>query len=383
MTLDYNSLLLALGISGACLAATMVGSWTIARGERFLLTWGSAVGLIVAYVVSYSIYIETPTPLLGALSFAILLGGLSLLLSAACQFCGIGRPFRTGLIALGPTVTMSLPPMLAGFDGLGFIAFNVSAAAILIATARVYWLGRSEASVPIAALTGLYLVNALGFLLCAGVLMWNGQMILGGVPDNWAEDVSLGINIAGMTGIGALSLALNQWRAASRHRLDALTDPLTGLLNRRALQERIGKRPLRQFTAVIAFDLDGFKTINDLHGHAAGDDVIRAFAQELLAGGRRSEPAARLGGEEFALVVDGTTRERAVQIADRIRTAFAARRIGTGNGFVRCTVSAGVAVGKPEGEGFDAVLAKADLALYEAKRLGRNTVQAQNFRLVG
>ncbi len=72
-----------------------------------------------------------------------------------------------------------------------------------------------------------------------------------------------------MTGIGALSLALHQWRLAARHRLDAITDPLTGLLNRRALFDEYGTRPMGTTTAVIVFDIDHFKSVNDRFGHAA------------------------------------------------------------------------------------------------------------------
>ena len=91
-----------------------------------------------------------------------------------------------------------------------------------------------------------------------------------------------------MTGIGALSLALNQGRIARHHQLEAQTDALTGLLNRRALFDLHGKTPIGAFTAVVVFDLDGFKAINDQYGHAAGDEVLKVFAAEL-----DGQPASR------------------------------------------------------------------------------------------
>jgi diguanylate cyclase (GGDEF)-like protein len=383
MTLDYNSLLTALGISGGCLAVTLLMSWSVARAQAFLLTWAAGVALIVVYVVLYGFYVDYPDPLLGAISFVLLLAGLSALVGAA-------RQFRTGQSSLRPTLSAAaLSPivpaaaMLLGFDGLGFIALNVAAALLLSATAGEYWTGRAEAPGPIVGLTVLYAVTAFGFVLCACVLIGDGRLVLGQAPQNWAEDVSLAISIAGMTGIGALSLALNHWRMAGKHRQEAMTDALTGLLNRRALFDRHGAMRFGPFAAVIVFDLDGFKSINDDHGHAAGDRVIRAFAEELAASTQRRMSAARLGGEEFALVVPRCLPEQAEQIAERIRAAFAARAIPTDGASLTCTVSAGIAFGSEDAPGFETVLRQADKALYAAKRGGRNRTVTRTLRLVG
>ena len=207
------------------------------------------------------------------------------------------------------------------------------------------------------------------------MLIADGKLVLGHAPDNWAEDFSLAVCIAGMTGIGALSLALHQWRQAALHRQEAITDALTGLLNRRALFDLHGGRSFGPSMAVIVFDIDRFKTINDQHGHAAGDLVLKFFGQDLSAGLRASDTVARLGGEEFALVLDNTLPGRAEQVAERVRDAFAARTISIDDKYLTCTVSAGVATGTVEGVGFDDVLRAADKALYEAKRNGRNRVE--------
>lgn len=382
MTLDYNSLLLALGISGACLAATLVMSWAVARTEQFLLTWAFGVFLIVAYVILYACYVEHPGPLAGAVSYITLLTSLSALFAAARQFRAAHPPLKPAIIANFLLIGVTVPPIIMGYDGLGFIAENIAAALLLAATAREYWLGRAEAPGPILGVSALYAVIAAGFVLCAGVLIWDGRLVLGEAPQNWAEDVSLGLSIAGMTGIGALSLALNHWRAAGRHRAEARSDVLTGLLNRRAIFNLYSPTPMRQFDAVIAFDLDDFKSINDRHGHAAGDKVIRAFAEELSAAAGRGDQAARLGGEEFVLVLNRTLPERAEQLAEHIRKSFAARLIATEHGDLACTVSAGIAFGTEAGTSFENVLRLADKALYAAKRKGRNQVATRHVRLV-
>ncbi|PDQ20943.1 GGDEF domain-containing protein [Mesorhizobium sanjuanii] len=374
MSLDYNSLLLAIGFSAACLSLTLFGIWLTARTEKFLLTWAISALLIVGDVFIYRDYIYAPGRLLGMASFAVLLVGFSTMLGAAYQFTSGRSPIPLTVLGSGISLAVALPPMALGYDGLGFMLENSCAALLLFATAREYWKGRAEAPVPIISLTVLYCATAVSFVLCATVLAWDGRLVLGHAPSNWAENLSLVIVIASMTGVGALSLALNQGRLARYHRLDALTDPLTGLLNRRALFDLNNSAPIGAFTAVVVFDLDGFKAINDEFGHATGDRVLKVFAEELARDLRPTDVAARMGGEEFALVLGRTLPETVELAAERIRTAFAARVIETETRPLKCTVSAGFAFGSKEGLSFDKVLSGADKALYAAKRGGRNRV---------
>lgn len=374
MSLDYNSLLLAVGFSAACLSLTLFGTWLTARTDKFLLTWAVSALLVVGDIFIYDIYIATPGRILGMATFALLLVSFSMMLGAAYQFRSGGSPIPRILIGSGVSLAVALPPMALGYDGLGFMFENLFAALLLFATATEYWKGRAEAPALTIGAAALYSATALSFLLCAAVLAWDGKLILGHAPSNWAEDLSLVVVIASMTGIGALSLALNQGRLARHHRRDALTDPLTGLLNRRALFDLFGDSPVGAFTAVVVFDLDSFKAINDEFGHATGDEVLRVFARELACNLRPADIAARMGGEEFALVLKRTLPETVENTAEIIRTSFAARRIETEAGSLTCTVSAGYAFGSKEGLSFDKVLSAADKALYAAKRGGRNRV---------
>ncbi|AYG57975.1 GGDEF domain-containing protein [Rhizobium jaguaris] len=375
MELDYNSLLLALGVSASCLAVTLGGSWFSRRPETFLLTCSAGLVPIVAGIFSYGAYVDKPRLTLAILTFVLFFIGFSTIWAAGYQFRM--RRFSKTRVVLGSLtgIAASVPAMLAGYDGLAFIGDNSVVAVLLLLTAREYWLSRQEAPTPLYGITALYTLTAISFVLCAGVLIWNGSLVLGHAPDNWAEDFSLAICIAGMTGIGALSLALHHWRQAAHHRLEAITDQLTGLLNRRALFDLYGQRPFGPSMAVVVFDVDRFKSVNDQHGHAAGDVVLKLFAQELSSGLRASDTVARLGGEEFALVLDNALPGRAEQIAERVRTAFAAREVAVEGKSFTCTVSAGIALGTAEGIGFDAVLSTADKALYVAKRNGRNRVE--------
>ncbi|MDV4182910.1 GGDEF domain-containing protein [Rhizobium brockwellii] len=379
MMLDYNSLLLALGVSAACLAVTLMGSWLVRRSETVLLTATVGLVLVVSGIFVYSAFVNTPETWLGVANFVLFHAGFA-------TIWGAGKQFLTGRVSLLAiavralaAMVFSVVPMLAGYDGLAFIADNLAIALLLFATARQYWLARAEAPAPLLGITVLYTLTAISFVLCAAVLISDGKLVLGKAPSNWAEDLSLAVCIAGMTGIGALSLALHQWRLAARHRLDAITDPLTGLLNRRALFDQYGTRPMGTTTAVIVFDIDHFKSVNDRFGHAAGDRVLNVFAGELSAHCRTGDTAARLGGEEFVLVLKEIMPGRAELTAERIRRAFEAREIHIDDEVLTCTVSVGVAPGRSKSLDFDTMLSAADKALYVAKRAGRNRVELASY----
>jgi diguanylate cyclase (GGDEF)-like protein len=151
-------------------------------------------------------------------------------------------------------------------------------------------------------------------------------------------------------------------------------DPLTGLLNRRALTRELERRlALGGCGALLVLDVDNFKDINDLRGHPAGDRVMCMLADVLrdrLDGGHE---LGRLGGDEFAVVLADTDVDQAVKIADRLRTAVAAVPLTASAGATRTTISAGVAQFR-SGDSWQAVLANADLALHASKSAGRNRV---------
>jgi diguanylate cyclase (GGDEF)-like protein len=161
---------------------------------------------------------------------------------------------------------------------------------------------------------------------------------------------------------------------------EAVRDPLTGLHNRRHLDRALeaGRHwPVPdQETAVVVVDVDHFKTVNDRFGHAAGDDVLRAVAGVLRRASRDGDTVARLGGEEFVLLLPGAGRRQAVARAERVRRECAALVHDMAGEAVRVTVSAGVAVGRVNGAAAGALLAAADQALYTAKATGRDRVVA-------
>lgn len=164
----------------------------------------------------------------------------------------------------------------------------------------------------------------------------------------------------------------DEWQKALIRMADE--DPLTGLLNRRALTRELERQlALGHRGTLLLLDLDNFKDINDLRGHPAGDRVMCTLANVLRERLGEGHVLGRLGGDEFAVVLADTDETTAVAIADRLRNAVAAIPVTGGGGTTRTTVSAGVA-GFESGESWQAVLANADLALYASKDAGRNRV---------
>jgi diguanylate cyclase (GGDEF)-like protein len=174
-------------------------------------------------------------------------------------------------------------------------------------------------------------------------------------------------------------LSLAKERQEMEQRVDALTDPLTGLPNRRALFEAadaIGQRRILGGTpvAVLLFDLDHFKETNDSFGHELGDSVLKLFAATVARHLNGPSIVGRLGGEEFAAILPGADAATAVGVAEAVRRAFA-RSAAFVNGLaVGATVSVGAASDVNVDNDLSGLLRRADAALYVAKRAGRNRV---------
>ncbi len=188
-----------------------------------------------------------------------------------------------------------------------------------------------------------------------------------------------GLNAA-LEGAQTALLARNDELAAANARLEALatTDALTGLPNHRATAAAIDAaltlaRELARPSAILFFDIDHFKGINDVHGHAAGDTVLRELAGVARAALREGDYVGRWGGEEFVALLRATPPAEAPAIAERLRAAVAGHRFGVGAG-LWLTCSIGLAAAPQDGLTSAEVLHRADLAMYLAKQLGCNRV---------
>lgn len=209
---------------------------------------------------------------------------------------------------------------------------------------------------------------------------------MGDEPPLSADDVEFADTVI-RAAVAAIQRAhLLEATRADKERLETLatTDPLTQLLNRRALLERLGAELDRaaryaSYASLLLVDIDHFKDINDTHGHLAGDEVLRDLAQLLLGAARAVDVVARYGGEEFVILLPETPTDGALAFAERLRERvgsheFAGRSLARP---LRLTVSIGVATyPAPDVGSVEELFARADEALYRAKEEGRNRVRA-------
>lgn len=162
----------------------------------------------------------------------------------------------------------------------------------------------------------------------------------------------------------------------------SLTDPLTGLPNRREfntrLEERMGAWNRRHDVfSLLLIDVDHFKKLNDRHGHLAGDQVLAAIGRALRGAVRREDAVARYGGEEFAVLLPSTNLDQSVAVAQKVRDAVSRATINRGGQEITVTVSAGLATIEPN-ERVESLIQRADSALYAAKDAGRNCAFLHN-----
>jgi diguanylate cyclase (GGDEF)-like protein len=160
----------------------------------------------------------------------------------------------------------------------------------------------------------------------------------------------------------------------------ARTDPLTGALNRRAMEDTALRETTRSIRyghlpCMIVLDVDDFKHINDTRGHAAGDAALRALVHQIKPMMRANDVLARTGGEEFTILLPNTTASAGIVAAERVRQSVEALEVPFEDEPIRFTISAGVAQLDPAQGGWEGMMRRADAAMYEAKECGRNTVR--------
>jgi two-component system cell cycle response regulator len=237
-----------------------------------------------------------------------------------------------------------------------------------------------------AVMTCLLLV----FSLCLFSLLANGPAWMIQVDGTALFSTALGFLIFALV-IGQLCCMGNQL-ATSHERLErahaaiqkqALTDGLTGLPNHRAVMDQLQKeleraRRYERPFSLLFFDADRFKRVNDVHGHAAGDAVLRQIGERAASALRGGDTIGRFGGEEFVVLLPEADASEARAIAERLRATVAAEPVATAEveGGLAVTVSIGVATYLADGSSEQEVLEQADEAMYLAKRLGRNQVRS-------
>jgi diguanylate cyclase (GGDEF)-like protein len=284
---------------------------------------------------------------------------------------GVFAVVAAQVLTLDWRIRRAARPELAVASSLLFTEVAIGAAAALSGAATspaLPWM-----AVPIGMTAARFRPKVLRVGLVVGILL---TLVVAIVPDPAAaaRDPWLLVTTIALE-VNVVAVVTAMQGAELQHRSEAILDPLTDLLNRSSLEARfveLREQALHNdgSVALIALDLDGFKTVNDKHGHATGDAVLRDLSYEMRKTLRNFELFYRYGGEEFVVVLPGVSIDRVVLIADRMRHAVEkARPAG-----LAVTVSAGIAVARGEAVSFRELFEAADEALYDAKRRGRNRV---------
>lgn len=289
------------------------------------------------------------------------------------------------------------------FPKLAVSRWVVAVVALLLGLILVWWPDGRELFYP--TLRGIVFTALLVMLPLMLVLLHRGRwnalivlialvpslLVLGPFHDHWLRAWrSESLLLAGAWFAIAMTIAFSQRIDALRRQRDHLRalaerDALTGLPNRRAFDE-VAPRRMEEALAqgrplsMMFIDLDRFKQINDRHGHAVGDEVLIEVARRLSDRLRGGELVARYGGEEFVVLLPGTDQIPALAAAERLRLEVAGQPVTTSVGEIVVTASFGVAslaLGQVRpARDSDELLARADAAMYTAKRAGRNRVAA-------
>lgn len=223
---------------------------------------------------------------------------------------------------------------------------------------------------PLTIFEGAFLASFVVGLYTATALMFGDLFARQSLNDIWL--LALLACIAGWAALTQLNMMMRLYRQAHR-------DPLTGLANRRSIMNFLEReveysRSLDLPLSVILMDLDKFKRINDVYGHAVGDDVLCNFSNLLIDQSRAEDLVGRYGGEEFLIILSATPRDIAQQVAERMRLACQQLRIATDNEtIIEFSTSAGVTSLQPS-DSIEDMIKRVDDALYNAKGYGRNRV---------
>ena len=384
MGLDVNTLFLVTIYVEAMLGLLLLFAWIQNANIHAVAWWGCAHLLRAASVMLFGMYGSVPDAISIDLANAILFTAFAVTWTGARVFDG--RDVQPVYLVGGAIVWLiacRLPLFQESMDARVLLSSAIITG-YTWATAYEFWRGRSEPLV--SRWPAIFMLFAHGalFLLrtpLSQVLPWSpSNQVFDSV---WLSVLSFEALLFTIS-IAFILLAMAKERTEFRHRTAAMIDPLTGIANRRSFLEDAAELTKRHATdvcptAVLLIDLDHFKSINDRFGHAIGDRVLQIFAGTAMDVMRQSDLLGRLGGEEFAAVLYNVNREKAIVLAEQVRSSFAAATIEVDGYPVGATLSIGVVLHQGAPLDVPELLRQADQALYLAKEHGRNRVEVATF----
>ena len=387
MNLDLHTLFLVTIYVEAILGLLLLFVWAQNLALRAVCWWGFAHLLRLASIALFGMYGQIPDLISVDLANALLFTAFAVTWTGARVFDG--RPVEPVYLVTGAVLWLLICrlPVLADDNNLRSLIASGIITAYTWLTAYEFWRGRDEPLVSRwPAVLMLFAQGAL-FLLRTPMLALlpasSGDSLFGSVWMTVLSSESLLLTISE----AFILLAMAKERTELRHRTAAMVDPLTGIANRRsflqdaalAAKRHIGNpRPV----AVLLIDLDRFKSINDSFGHAVGDRVLAMFAEAARKSMRGSDLIGRFGGDEFAAMLVETNREKAIEVAERIRATFAQMTQDVDGHQVGATVSIGLVHCLERTLDIPELLTQADHALYCAKERGRNRVEVASLDML-
>jgi diguanylate cyclase (GGDEF)-like protein len=377
MSFDVPTSLAVTVFASAVAGCLLLMSWLHHRNVMALVFWGIAFVLAAIAVALIAARGNIPDIWSIAAANVILAVAYGAMWTGARSF--EGRSLRIGGALAGALIWLLASISSAFYDTPTARATLTAAIGITytLLTARELWRARGDTLVSRLPIIILLLVHAASLparIPLVGTIAHTEPVRTNLLAFVMFESILLCMGAAYLLG------SIVKERVALWYKHASLIDPLTGVANRRAFLKQ-GSRLLRRSTsanrsiALLLFDLDRFKGINDGYGHSAGDGVLAAFCRVATEQLRPTDFFARMGGEEFACLLPDTSQPNALSAAERVRTVFArtTQEFGTEPFFV--TVSVGVAVTEDPDCDVSSLLKRADAALYRAKQLGRNRVE--------
>lgn len=388
MTLDVHTLFLVTVYVEAILGLMLLFVWAQNMALRAVCWWGFAYLIRLVSICLFGMYGEVPDVVSIDLANALLFTAFAATWTGARVFDS--RPVEPVYLVTGAVLWLlicRLPILADNLDARALIASGIITAYTWL-TAYEFWRGRSEALVSRWPAIFMFFAHGALYVLRTPLIAMlpsaaTNDTLFASVWMTVLSTESLLLTISS----AFILLAMAKERAELRHRTAAMVDPLTGIANRRSFMQDAALMAKQHIadprpTAVLLIDLDHFKSINDRFGHALGDRVLEIFTDAARKSTRGSDLIGRLGGEEFAAMLIDTNRDKAVEVAERIRESFAQMAQEVDGRAVCATVSIGlVHTGAPALD-LPELLAQADQALYCAKERGRNRVEVASLDMI-
>lgn len=345
--------------------------------HKHLRSWAAANASMAVALAGFSVEAHLSPAAFYLVPNALLLLGFGFHWHAARQLAQLPTRISNALAPAVGTVLASLIAYELANPVLAYTASNVIFVLLCVAT---LWAYSSKSFHGLISAVGLIL--AFFFIAAEGVL----RTILGlvtqpplgaGMLNDSIQDVHLLCILLFVSMTGAFSLAISFEQIAQRHKEAARRDPLTGTFNRRELQDRLDdllRDAPKEAFGLVHFDLDHFKLVNDRFGHVSGDQALIEVCSVVKTHLRQDDCFARLGGEEFAVLLPNITRDNAFKVADRLRERIAELRFDFAPDDFFITASAGIYHGDGNQLATTDLQLTVDRGLYQSKNAGRNRV---------